>query len=183
MRLKDVQSGKVYATVSWRSPRDWPNDVSQWGGVEWERFAEAAIPFRVDEVGVPVATYSRSGVRGVYLDRETLEPREHGGAMLAVSLLGEWDALRVGVHEFFDARAEESARRQEEREREGARKQEAAAREWMQRQFEDARADIDDVVSVLSLPPVADLEGKVRELVELRNPEGNPYLNGKYTAH
>jgi hypothetical protein len=189
MLMKDVKVGEVYAMLSWGGRETRGYSVAEYRGTQWEAAGQRAQPVRVLETSVDVPGYRRPGVLVRRLDRDTLEdaPKHDGTpvdefAVHTAQLLAPWAELHAAYHDWLDELEEKRVREQEEREREKARRQEKAARDWMEREFAAAANDIDDVVKVLSLPPVQDLEAKVRELVEMRNPDGNPYLNGEREA-
>lgn len=193
MLLKDVKPGEVYAGTSWGGTDLTRFKLSSWEGREWETFGERALPFRADEVGVHVPGYRRPGVRGVYLDRETLEPlrdhhdetKEREASLLAVNLIGPWEELKAAYHDWLDEKTEKVERQRIEREREQARKQEKAAKDWMEREFESAHGDLIDAIAVLGVGDGAltPTDAQVQALVDRRHPDGNPYLNGTWTAH
>lgn len=196
MRLRDIVAGEAYAAVLYYRPDQHGRQVvsgRDWNAAAWEKLWHDAYPVRVIEVGVRVATYSTPGVRAYRLDPQTMERQvwEHSGepaedyAMRAVQLLMPWDEWVALYYERIEAHEEQQAVREEERKRERARRQEAAARDWMQRAFASARADIYDVMTVINGPFGEGWQPEdehVRALVERRNPNGNPYLNGEQEA-
>lgn len=206
MRLKDIRQGEVYAVVRYFDHRKHAA-IEDEGRLEAREYDEAWSSLgaaRVLEVGVPVQHYSRPGVKVQWLDRETMEPRtgpdgeplpEEG--LLAANVLLPWQRWVARYHEHVDERREAERRRREEYEREKARKREKKARDWMAREFAGARQDIAQVCAVLGGDPdaLADIanfavgdvtdelrDRVVRALVELRHPDGNPYLNGSAEA-
>lgn len=199
MLLKDVKAGGVYAMLSWGG-RELRHEFGSFGAGDWERVGEKAVPVEVLAVGVKVDGYKRPGVRLRYLDRDSMEPvllvargergqpvagppTLHEGETLAATLIAPWDELRRGYIDFLDAANEQRAAAAAERALVDARRQEEAARDWMQRHFAEARRDIEQVMEVVNGEPgrTAD-DDEVRALVDLRNPDGNPYLNGERKA-
>lgn len=200
MLLRDVKAGEIYAVMGWGG-RDLRNGYGHFDSADWERVGKAAEPVLALAVGVPVQGYRRSGVTIRYLERDTLQPRlipargprmeaaagpptMHESGVLAVNLVAPWHELHAAYHDWLDERVEARERAEVERKREQARRTEEAARRWMAEEFERARRDIEQVMEVVNGEPgrTAD-DDEIRGLVDLRHPDGNPYLNGTFTVH
>lgn len=194
MLLKNIEPGREYLALRYASPgrRVAARDPLS----EWQRLARDAVRIRVDEVGVEVAGYSRLGLRGVEVSMHTGEPQVYasGPAVPWQSLAGQiimpWDEWARAHHEKVTEVEEEAERLRVKREHEQARRQEEMAKRWMEQEFERARQDIREVVQVVGRRndllgaaeyPITDEH--VQALVDLRHPDGNPYLNGTYKAH
>lgn len=191
MRLKDIDEGEVYAVVRYfdRRIHTAVEDGHRLEAKEWEGAYSTLGCARVLATGVQVPGYARPGVRVQWLDRQTLEPRRRDDGepvapeeFLALHVLMPWAEWDRRWHTHVEDEREAGRRRREEREREQARRQEKAAREWMARVFAEARSDIEEVVQVLDGLTHAVIEEEVRALVDLRYPDGNPYLNGSRSA-
>lgn len=190
--MKDVKAGEVYAVVSWYSTQDFRGDPERWTAVEWENFGKRATPVRALEVGVDVPTYRRKGVQVQALERDTLEPAvKHGTesdpniyAIRAINLLGPWQAMHDLYHDYVEDQEERRATEAERRDRERLARQEEAAARWRTEEFDRARRHIEQVSEVLGneLPTGTRRDAAIRTLVELRNPNGNPYENGTFTV-
>jgi hypothetical protein len=198
MRLKDVKVGEVYLVVPYGQPviprREAFGADSEHRG--WRELDRSGLPGRVLEAGVKVPHYRRPGVRVQPLDKGTLEPLRYGEpgttrgrddgvgelvkpmGVLAVSLLMPWQEFHAAYHDFLDASAEAEAARRDRREREEAEQRERQARQWMERAFSGARDAIEQVGEACGMELVVTDE-RVRRLVELRNPDGNPYLSAE----
>lgn len=187
MLLKKVEAGKVYLTLRYSRESIWPPR----SGADWERIASRGYPLKVIETPVDVPGYTRRGVLGQELDPHTMAPRayEHSGVvepsrLMAVSLVMPWEDFYRQYHEYLDASEQDAVERAERRRLDQERRQEEAAKRWMADQFKRARIDIVEVCEVVNGEPGRTAsDDEVRALVTLRNPNGNPYLNGERTAH
>lgn len=205
MLLKDVKVGEVYLVVSYGRAEGRPPDrehaadheraeVRRW----FEELGRRGTPYRVLKAPVPVPGYQRKGVECIHVDRDTLEPwvspdgkrRAEPEGKMAVSIVMPWTEFYRAYHEHLDAVEEWHETRRVEREREQQAKQEAAAARWRTQEFEKAKRDIEQVAQVFESfggvhgehAEMDATDAKVRLLVELRHPDGNPYENGRYTA-
>lgn len=141
------------------------------------------------------AAKTRPGVMVERLDRETGEKQSWGSSngvehwtrwMAYGQLQMSWERWTMAWADWLTGKEEESERRRVEAEQEKARRQEAAAKRWMEEEFRDARSDIVQVKQALGWyggPADDPSDDEVRALVDLRNPDGNPYLNGEREAH
>lgn len=196
MLLKDIKPGCRYAMVQFFNPSV-RNTINEDGSIVEDAAATAleatwksVSMVEAIEVGVSVPSYSRRGVRLRKLDVETGEPlldddgREQEIRVLAIVVVAPWDEFERAYHERADREAERAAEDKARRAREAARRQEQAARQWMEREFATAGEHIREVAEVLGIAEAdIDLDATKRKLVGIRNPDGNPYLNGQRTAY
>jgi hypothetical protein len=190
MLLKNVVQGEVYLVARYgraKRPGEYRSHSSRDQKISWQHLADDCVPMRALEVGVDVPHYSRKGVLLQQVDPGTLEPRvwSHSGEVaepdgkLAVSIVMPWSEFVVGYHEFLEAVEEDEERRRVERDLEDARRREANAKSWMERVFQEAKSDIEQVCEVIESSAFSSsgmIDVYARALVDLRYPEGNPYL-------
>lgn len=193
MLMKDVVVGERYLALRYasRGLTIYPIGDSRMDGRTWERLAEDAMCVEVLEVGVKHRHYVKPGVLVRVIDPQTGERRVWKNplreapdeTLKPAQLLVTWDEWGHRYAEHLDEEEQGAERRRREREAEQARRQEAEARRWMQDVHARAREDIEQVMEVVgsSLPESA-MDHHVRALVELRHPDGNPYLNGTRKA-
>lgn len=187
MRLRDIEVGTCYAAVRYyeRRVHERIEEGARLERAEWDAGWNDLRPVVVLETRVPVPGYQRPGVSVQWLDRDTMEPRDAPTAISATKLLLPWDEWDARYHQYVEQQRELERQRQERVERERAEAHERNAREWMDREFARAREHITEVRVVIDGPPYVDgyepSDDDVRKLVDHRNPDGNPYLNGTFT--
>lgn len=154
---------------------------------------------KILELGVPYRGGRSVGAKVQFLHRATGEPVPASSwsgeirppvdiqVVRYVQIIMPWEDWIDAYHQHITDVEEAAERREEERRLEKARRQEQAAKDWMAREFESARRDIADVRVAVDGPPYVDGyepdDEDVRKLVEHRNPDGNPYLNGTREAY
>lgn len=198
MLLKDVKAGEVYLVARYGSPprgRSWrPGSEQHHDRRMWENLEKSCYPARVVDVGVRVPPYTRPGAMVQPVEAGTLKPLVYGDpgthygdgelrgevveprGVLAALIIMPWQEFVVGYHEYLDAAAEHAERLRVEREQERARQRERDAKAWMEREFSRAKQDIEQVAQVVWPAGLEFCDDDVKALVDLRNPDGNPYL-------
>lgn len=193
MRLADIEQGTVYAAVFYYRPDHHGRAVvhgRDWNAAVWEKLWHDLYPVLVLEKPVTVGHYSTPGVLVRRIDPQTGEHLRwafngelaEDEAMRAVSLLMPWDEWTDLYLGRMQAHEDAAARRREEHDAVKRARQEAAAKDWMKREFASARRCFEQMATLGKLPEGFD-DGDVRALVELREPDGNPYLNGTHEVH
>lgn len=213
MKLKDIEVGVMYAVTryaerSMKVTTDKDGRVKL-ADKDYDSIDSRVYPAMVTEVGVQVGHYERPGVRVVEYDRHTmtrtLDSRplpadgswHHGAGVVAgpknqrppyelraVQVIVPWDQWLDLYHAHVEAVEEEAERKNHERALEQARRQEQAAKDWMKREFAYAREIIVEVMEIIEGEENYEpSDGQVQALVEHRNPDGNPYLNGTSRAY
>lgn len=189
MLLKDVKQDEVYFVYRYGRPSKPHREGFSHVDLRpaWDKLSRQGFPGRALEVGVhpPGYWYKRPGVLIQQLDPHTLEPAtDHLGEVikpegfLAVSLLMPWREFHAAYHDYIDEEEERVERRRVEHEREKAEARERYAREWMESVFVEARRDMEQVAEVMAGLRVVTSDKNIKALVDLRFPDGNPYLNG-----
>jgi hypothetical protein len=197
VNLKDVKVGERYAAVHFWRPTSHGVGmgarfrVERLSPLDFEGLSKAVKIVEVVEVGVPVGSYARPGVLVKWFDPETGEPWPSASRngedpfrpvpIRTLNLLLPWDKFV----EQWEEVVERAQAAREEKDREQERRQEKAAKEWMERVMADARSDIVQVMAAVNATynaetntaaSYAPTDEEIRRLVEMRHPEGNPYL-------
>lgn len=188
MESKAIKIGERYAVVRYRPRRlSGHLDIATMRPDQFDDLAEAVYCVEVVEKDVELPWLTRRGVKvrhvpelsdGRHVGRNHSD--EDGCQLLQTAwVLWPWAvwenawADRIESQERIEREQIERRRVQEERERE------RRAQEWMTREFAGAQSDYDEFVELGLVDPAAqDRDETVRRIVDHRNPEGNPYLNG-----
>lgn len=193
MQLKDIEEGKRYATIWLHKPGDARlANVASLDAHDFSRLMEHLQCVEVIKKGVPRIAKSRPGVLVHKIDVHTGERQERDRwdqvTMSCAQIIAPWDELVAAYHDRVEQEEERRVQRESEREREAAERQERRAKEWMEETFAELRDELERAVQVMAgleqlvIPGPVVTDEMIQKAVDMKYPEGNPYLNGTYEA-